>query len=101
MKWRRILIGFVHWTRAPHFIRQNRARYYFGSTNWRTSRVKFSSERVVIAVLKMVCFGVGVRCGADVLKIRFCKRRLVCRKRVLGRSTGAEKNKGDERRENG
>ena len=63
--------------------------------------MKFSSERVVIAVLKMVRFGVRVRCGADVLEIRFCERRLVCWKRVLGRATGAEKNKGDERRENG
>ena len=49
----------------------------------------------------MVRFGVGVCCRTDMLKIRFCKRPLVCWKRVLGRSTGAEKNKGDERRENG
>jgi hypothetical protein len=69
--------------------------------NWRTGGVEFSTERIVIAVLKMVRFGVRVRCRTDVLKIRFCKRRLVWWKRVLGRSTGAEKNKGDERRENG
>jgi hypothetical protein len=69
--------------------------------NWRTGGVEFSTERVVIAVSKMVRFGVRVRCGAHVLKIRFCKRRLVWRKRVLSRSTGAEENKSDERRENG
>ena len=63
--------------------------------------MKFSSERVVIAVLTMVCFGVRVRCGAHVLKIGFCKRRLVCWKGVLGRSTGAEENNRDEGRENG
>ena len=67
----------------------------------RTGRVQFASQRVVIAVFAMVRFGVGVCCRTDMLKIRFCKRPLVCWKRVLGRSTGAEKNKGDERRENG
>ena len=36
-----------------------------------TGRVQFSTERVVIAVLAMVRFGVRVRCGAHVLEIGF------------------------------
>jgi hypothetical protein len=67
----------------------------------RTSGVEFSSERVVIAVLTMVRFGVRVRRGAHVLKIGFCKRRLVCWERVLRCATTAKENNGDERRENG
>ena len=67
----------------------------------RTGRVKVSSERVVITVLTMVRFGVGVRCSAHVLKIRFCKRRLVCWKRVLRCAANAKENNCDERRENG
>jgi len=35
------------------------------------------------------------------LEIRFRQRALVWRQRALGGSTGAEKNNGDERRENG
>jgi hypothetical protein len=49
----------------------------------------------------MVRFGVRVRCGAHVLKIRFRQRRLVCREGVLGRATTAEENNRDEGRENG
>jgi len=69
--------------------------------NWRTGGVEFSTERVVIAVSKMVRFGVRVRCGAHVLKIRFRERRLVSWEGVLGCATTAKENNRDERRENG
>jgi len=67
----------------------------------RTGRVQFSAKRIVIAVLTMVRFGMCVCCGAYILKIRFPQRTLVRRQCALGGSTGAEKNNGDERRENG
>ena len=66
-----------------------------------TCGVQFAAERVVIAVCAVVRFGVRVRCGAHMLKIRFRQRRLVCRKRMVRRSAGGEENKGDECRENG
>ena len=69
--------------------------------NWGTSGVQFASERIVIGVCAVVRFGVRVRCGAHMLKIRFRKRRLVCRKCMVGGPAGGEENKGDERRENG
>jgi hypothetical protein len=101
LQWRRIRIGFVYWSRAPHLIRQDRSRHDFGSMNWRIGGVEFSTERVMIAVLKMVRFGVRVRCGAHVLKIRFRERRLVSWEGVLGCATTAKENNRDERRENG
>ena len=63
--------------------------------------MQFASERVVIAVCAVVRFGVRVRCGAHVLKIRFRQRRLVCRKRVVRGPAGCKENKCEERRENG
>ena len=63
--------------------------------------MEFSAERVVIAVFAMVGFSMRIRCGAHILEIRFRQRALVWRQRALGGSTGAEKNNGDERRENG
>ena len=66
-----------------------------------TSGVQFAPERVAIAVCAMVRFGVGVRCGAHMLKIRFRQRRLECRERMVRRPAGGEENKGDECRENG
>ena len=69
--------------------------------DWRTGRVKFPAERVVIRVFAMICFGVRVRCGAHILKIRFGQWALVWRQGTLGRSTTAEENNRDEGRENG
>lgn len=69
--------------------------------NWRTRRAEFATERVAIAVFAMVGFGVRVRCGAHVLKIRFRQRRLVCRQSVVRAAAAAEENKCDEGRENG
>ncbi len=63
--------------------------------------MEFATERVAIAVIAMVRFGVRVRCGAHVLEIRFRQRRLVCRQSVVRGATAAEENKCDERRENG
>ena len=63
--------------------------------------MQFAAERVVIAIFPVVRFGVRVRGGAHVLKIRFCKRRLVRWKRVLRCATTAKENNGDERRKNG
>jgi hypothetical protein len=66
-----------------------------------TSRVEFSAERVVIAVFAMICFGVRVRCGAHVLKIGFCQRRLVWWQCSLCGAAATEKHNDDEGRENG
>ncbi len=63
--------------------------------------MQFSAERIVITVFEVVGLRVRVRSRANILKVRFCKRTLVWRQSVLARSTGAEKNEGDERRENG
>ena len=63
--------------------------------------MEFAAERVVIGVFAMICFGVRVRCGAHVLKIGFCQRRLVWWQCSLGGAAATEADKDDERRENG
>ena len=69
--------------------------------NRRVSRVQFPPERVVIAVLEMIRFGVRVSRGTDVLKIGFRQRRFVRGQRMLHRPAAAEEKDYDERRENG
>ena len=67
--------------------------------NWRACRVQFPTQRIVIAVLAMVGFGVRVRCGVHVLKIRFRQRRLILRQRMLSSAAGGKENDGDEHRQ--
>ena len=76
-------------------------RHNFGSTNRRTGRMEFATERVVIAVFAMVRLRMRVRGCAHILKIRLRQRRLVSRERMLGSATTAKENNRDEGRENG
>jgi hypothetical protein len=66
-----------------------------------TSRVQFATERVVIGVFPVVCFGVRVRSGANILKVGFREWPLVLWQCALRTAAAAEENDNDERRENG
>ena len=80
---------------------RERPRHGFRSVNWRTSCTQFSPERIAIAILAMVRFGVRVGGCAHILKIRFCKWPFIWRQGALGGSAGAKQDKSDEGRENG
>jgi hypothetical protein len=60
---------------------RNGARRVFRPANCAARGAQTAAERVAIAILKMVGFGVGISRGADVLKITLGQRRLVLRKR--------------------
>ena len=68
----------------------------------RAGGVELTAERVVIAVWKMICFGVGVGGGPHILEFTLRNRRFVGRQHMRrgGRFAGREKKNRDERREN-
>ncbi len=90
----------MHWDGPRNFIHRNSAGYSFGTVNWRTGSMQFSSERVAIAVFAVVGFGVCVSSGAYMLKIRFRQRRLIRRQSALGGAARSKENNCDERCKN-
>ena len=68
--------------------------------NRRTRSVQFATESVAITVLAMVRFGMRVRGGAHMLKVRLGQRRLIWRQCVMVCSAaGGKENEGDEGRQ--
>ena len=85
------LSGFIHRDRPWNFIDWDRARNCFGSMNRRTGGVQFSTERVVIAVFKMIRFCVRIGGRTNVLKTGFCQGPFILRQRTRARPAGTEK----------
>ena len=90
------LSGFIHRNRPWNFIDWDRARNCFGSMNRRTGGVQFSTERVVIAVFKMIRFCVRIGGCTNVLKTGFCQGPFILRQRTRARPAGTEEECHDD-----
>ena len=69
--------------------------------NRRSRRVQFAAERIAIAKLTMIRFGVRVSGRANILEFGFGQRRFVSRQRSRASGAACREKDCEERRENG